>query len=222
MVEAAEVDCEQVRTRLTECLFSEPAGPDGTALRAHLAACRGCAKELAALRETWSLLGRSPDLEPDPTIGRGLVRRVRWWILRVALLAPGGWRAAALAAVIAVGLSIGLSLLIPYDTLVALCRQVVAGLAPEAGAFLLAGAAYGAMPLALGVFFGWRRGSPGPWLGASEATLLFLILLAPYVVVQCRGFPLPAQVSFMGGLALGALGGSLIASRLRPSHRPEL
>lgn len=215
------MDCDQVRTRLTECLFSEPAGPDGTALRAHLASCRGCAEELAALRETWALLGRWPSLEPAPALGRQLVRRVRWWTLRDALLGPESWRAAALAAVIGVGLSIGMSLLVPYDTLVALCRQVVAGLAPEVGAFLLAGAAYGVMPLALGVFVGWRRGSPGSWLGATEATFLFLALLAPYVVVQCREFPLPAQVSFVGGLALGALGGSLVASRLRPSHGPE-
>jgi len=201
---------------VVEWLSSEPAGHEAGAVRSHLAACRACAEELAGLRETWALLGGVPDLEPDPAIGRRLLRQVRWRSLRDAVLAPEGWRAAALAAVIGVGLSIGLSLLLPYNTLVALCRQVVAGLVPEVGAFLLAGAAYGAMPLALGVFIGWRRGSPGLWLGATEATLLFLIFLAPYVVVQCREFPLAALAGFVGGLAVGALGGSLVASRLLP------
>jgi len=210
------VECHQVRARLTEWLVGEPAGPERETLRSHLGQCRACAEELASMRETWGLLGRWPDLEPDPAIGRRLLRRVRWWTRRDVLLAPESWRAAALAAVVGVGLSIVMSLLIPYNTLVALCRQVIAGLVPEAGAFLLAGSAYGVMPLALGVFIGWRRGSPGPWLGATEATLLFLTFLAPYVIVQCREFSLPAVASFVGGLALGALGGGLVASRLLP------
>lgn len=208
--------CREVRARLVEWLSAGPAGPETKALRGHLDQCRACAEELAALRETWALLGRSPGLEPDPATGRRLLRRVRWWTLRDALLTTESWRAAALAAVVGAGLSIGMSLLLPYDTLVSLCRQLLVGVAPEPGAFLLAGAAYGIMPLALGVFVGWRRGSPGSWLGATEATLLFLILLAPYVIVQCREFPLQVLVSFLGGLALGALGGSLVASRLLP------
>jgi len=212
------VECHEVRDRLTEWLGAET-GPE--AVRGHLVTCRACAEELAALQETWGLLGQWPGLEPDPAIGRRLQRKVRWWSLRDAVLAPEGWRAAALAAAIGVGLSIGMSLLIPYNTLVALCRQVVADLVPEAGAFLLAGAAYGVMPLALRVLIGWRRGSPGSWLGATEATLLFLIFLAPYVIVQCREFAPSAAASFVGGLALGALGGSLVASRLLPGHGPE-
>lgn len=210
------MDCNQVRAHLTEWLAGEPAGPDREAVKGHLTACRACAEELAALQEAWALLGRWPGLAPAPATGHRLMRRVRWMIVKDAVLAVEGWKAAILAAFIAVALSIGLSFLIPYNTLVALCRQVVADLAPEAGAFLLAGAAYGVMPLALGVLIGWRRGSPGSWLGAAEATLLFLVLLAPYVVVQCREFSLPAVASFVGGLTLGALGGSLVASRLLP------
>lgn len=211
------MDCDRVRARLTECLSGEPAGPDGSAMRAHLAACRVCAEELAALRETWTLLARWPAIEPAPEVGRRLLRRIRRRLVRDAVLAPEAWRAAALAAVIGVGLSVSLSFLVPYTTLVALCRQFV----PEPGAFLLAGAAYGVLPLALGGYTAWRRGSPGIW-GGMEANVLFLALLLPYAIAQCGEFPLPAQVSFVGGLALGALGGSLVASRLRPGHRPEL
>ena len=210
------MECREVRARLVEWLSVEPTEPERETLRRHLDRCRACAEELAALRETWELLGRSPAPEPDPAVGRRLLRQVRWWTLRDALLTPEGWRAAALAAAIGVALSIGLSLLIPYNTLVALCRQLV----PEPGAFLLAGAVYGLMPLALGALV--ARRSRGPWVMTAETTFLFLILLAPYVVVQCREFPLPALVSFIGGLALGALGGSLVAIRLRPSHRPGL
>lgn len=212
------LDCDRVKARLTEWLSDGPAGADAEVLRSHLRECRACAEELAALQEIWALLDRWPGLEPAPGVGRRLVRRIRWRLAWDAALAPEAWRAAALAAVIGVGLSISLSLLVPYDTLVALCRQLV----PGSGAFLLAGAAYGVMPLALGVFIGWRRESPGSWVGATETTLLFLAFLAPYAIVQCREFPLPAQVSFIGGLALGALGGSLVASRLRLGYRPRL
>lgn len=215
------MDCHQVRAHFPEWLAGEPAGPDREAVKGHLAACRACAEELAALQETWELLGRWPGLEPDPATGHRLMRWVRWMIVRDAVLAAESWKAAGLAAAIAVALSIGMSLLVPYQTLIALCRQVVAGVAPEPGAFLLAGAAYGVMPLALGLFIGWRRGSPGPWVGATEATFLFLVLLAPYVIVQCREFPLPAQIGFVAGLALGALGGSLVAIQVRTSARPE-
>ncbi len=208
------MDCHQVRAHFPEWLAGEPAGPDHEAVKGHLTACRACAEELAALQETWELLGRWPGPEPDPATGRRLMRRVRWLIVRDAVLAVEGWRAAAWAAVIAVALSIGMSLLVPYQTLIAFCRQVVAGLAPEPGAFVLAGIAYSLVPLALGALVAWRGGSPGAWLGGTEATFVFLVLLVPYVVVQCRGFPLPAQASFLGGLALGALGGGLLASRL--------
>lgn len=210
------MDCDQVRVRFSEWLAGEPAGPDREAVKGHLTACRACAEELAALQEAWELLGRWPGLEPAPGVGRRLVRRIRWMIMKDAVLAAEGWKAASLAAFIAVALSIGMALFIPYRTLVDLCRQVVAGLAPEPGAFLLAGIAYSLVPLALGALVAWRGRSPGAWLGATEATLLFLVLLGPYVVVQCRGFPLPAQASFLSGLALGALGGGLIVGRLLP------
>ena len=121
-----------------------------------------------------------------------------------------------LAAAVGVGLSLGLSLLVPHAFLVALCQRLLQAAEPHWAPYLLVGAAYG-MPLVVGAWILRRRPLGGALVGGIEASVLFVVILAPYAIAQCREFAPPLQVTFVSGLA----GGAVLAS-LRPlQFEPE-
>lgn len=202
------MDCEQVRDQLVAML---PAGegarwPEPVAR--HLEGCQDCRAELEALGRTWALLGRWPEALPRQEIRASLVRRVRRRLLRESVLTVSGWTPAVLAAVTGVGLSLGLSLLVPYSFLVSLCRQALQVSDPHAAPYLLAGMAYG-VPLAVGAWILRKRARGNTLIRSLEASLLFLVILAPYVIAQCREFAPALQVAFVSGLGGGAVVSSL-------------
>lgn len=200
------MDCEQVRNQVLALL---PAGgPRSDPVEQHLERCEGCRTELKALRQTWVLLGHWPEAEPEPGVGARVAWRVQRRLLRESVLTVRGWVPAVLASVIGVGLSLGLSFLVPYSFLVSLCRQALQVSDPHAAPYLLAGMAYG-VPLAFGVWILRRQVVSGVLIGGLEASLLFLVILAPYVIAQCREFPPSLQVAFVSGLAAGAVVSSL-------------
>ncbi len=203
------MQCKQAPELLAAYIADELADSERREVSAHIETCEPCRAELAALQKTWRLLARWPEAEPSPAIGRRLHRRVRWLATWETVFTIEGWRVAFLPAAVGVLLSVGLSALLPYDTLVELCRRLVGHLSPESGAFLIAGAAYGLVPLALAVWLVRRRRPGNSFVRGVEVTLLFLVPIAPYAVIQCRNFPTPALTEFLAGLAIGALLGSL-------------
>jgi hypothetical protein len=108
-----------------------------------------------------------------------------------------------------------LSLLLPYDVMVALCRTVAPETMPAAAAYLGAGFLYGLVPMVIVAGLqGGRGGALAGLVGVLEASIVFLVVVVPYVVAAC-GFPPPLLVGFVGGIALGALGGGAAAMGLR-------
>lgn len=201
------MECQQARELFLASLSGEP-GDHDSAVREHSEACESCRAELNALRQTWALLGHWPDAEPTPAIRTRLVRRVRRLALSESLLTVKGWTPAVLAGVIGVAVSFGLSLLVPYHLLVSLCRQAFQLTDPHAGPYLIAGMIYGA-PLAFGALVALRRPLAWGFVRGLEATFLFLLILAPYAIAQCQEFPPALQISFVTGIGIGALLGSL-------------
>ena len=140
------------------------------------------------------------------------------------MLTPSGWVPAVLAAAVGVGMSLTVSVVVPYSALVALCQETLGVSDRQAEPYVLAGIAYGA-PLALGAWILRRRLVSGALIGGLEASLLYLVLLAPYVIAQCQEFAPVLRVAFLSGLGVGALGSSLAAfgiRRLAPLHRAPL
>ncbi|MBI2466877.1 MAG: hypothetical protein HYV62_03515, partial [Candidatus Rokubacteria bacterium] len=181
-------------------------------------ACRG---ELLALRETWALLGQWPETSPAEAVRARVVRGVRRQLLRESVLTVRGWVPAVLAAAIGVGLSLGMSLLVPYAVLVALCRETLAVSDLHAAPYVLAGASYG-IPLAVAVWALRKRLLAGSVVGSLESSALFLVILSPYVIAACRDFAPPLRAAFVAGLAGGAVLWSLAglgAARLGPLGR---
>ncbi len=198
------MNCEQVRDQF---LAGLPAGEQAQwpePVARHLEGCAGCQAELGALGQSWALLGRWPEASPGEAIRVRVIRRVRRQLLRESVLTVNGWTPAVLAAVIGVVLSLGLSFLVPYAFLVSVCRQALRASDPHAAPYVLAGMVYG-VPLALGVRILHKRALRGALVGSLEASLLFLVILAPYVIAQCREFAPALQVAFVSGLAGGAV-----------------
>ncbi len=215
------MECEQIREELASRLVTGAGSSWSEPVAGHLEACPACRAELEALRESWALLAEWPEVRPGEEIRTRLLRRVRGQLVRESVLTVSGWTPAVLAAAISVGLSLGLSLLIPYSLLASWCRQALQVADSHPAAFLVAGAAYG-LPLAAGVWLIARRAVMGAVVGSLEASLLFLLVLAPYVIVQCREFPPPLQVAFVSGLGGAAVISSLAGiglARLVPVAR---
>jgi len=209
------VDCERVRDQF---LVPEVTGEDGPwteDVAQHLERCEPCRGEWEGLARTWALLGRWPDESPAEEIRGRLVRRIRLQLLKEALLSIPP----VLAAVIAVALSLGLSLLIPYPFLVSLCRVALRASEAHVAPYLVAGMAYG-VPLAAGVWVLRKRVLSGALVGSVEAALLFLVVLAPWVLIQCRDFAPLLQAAFLLGMGAGAVASSLVGlglTRLAPT-----
>lgn len=197
---------------LTACVSGGPA-PEEASL--HARECPACAEETRRLADTWATLGALPLLEPSPRASRRLRRRLRWEVARETLASVGSWQRAALAGVGGFALSLMLSLLLPYDVMVALCRTVAPETMPPATAYLVAGLLYGLVPMVIVAGLqGGRGGTLAGLVGVLEASIVFLIVVVPYVVAAC-GFPPPLLVGFVGGIGLGALGGGAAAMGLR-------
>lgn len=198
------MDCEQVGDQLLEALSTGEGSPWSGLVARHLEGCEACRGELERLDQTWALLGRWPEPAPGEEVRARLGRRVRRQLVKEAILTVSGWVPAVLAAAIGVALSLGLSLLIPYPFLVALCRRVFQVSDLNAVPYLVAGAAYG-IPLVLGVWVLRKRVLAGAVIGSLEASVLFLVILAPYVIAQCREFAPALRVAFVLGLGVGAV-----------------
>ena len=202
------MECRQASEIFASYLSDELAPSERREFLAHLDSCSSCRAELAGLKEMWVLLKQWRDVEPHPAIGRRLHRQVRWLMIRDAFLSLKGWTPSLVPAALGVLLSVGLSFLMPYDALVEICRRAVGDVVPEPGAFLMAGIAYGSIPLALAMWLVSRR--PASW--GLKSTLLFLVFISPYAVVRCLHFPAPAMAGFLAGIGFGALLGGFAAS----------
>ncbi|MFQ5521812.1 MAG: anti-sigma factor family protein, partial [Candidatus Methylomirabilia bacterium] len=189
------MECERVREEIPTLLLAPEGRPWPEPVARHLEGCAACRAELEALQGAWALLGRWPEASPAPAIRTSLVRAIRRQRFRESALTVRGWLPAVLAALIGVGLSLGLALLFPYSLLISLCRQVLEVSGAHAAPYLLAGTAYG-IPLAVGVGVIRRRISGGAVTGL-EASVLFLAILSPYVIIQCRDFGPAFQVAFL-------------------------
>lgn len=198
------MDCERVRAEFVSLLSPAEANPWSEPVARHLEGCEGCRAELESLSRTWALLDRWPEAAPGAEIRTRLARGVRRQLVRESVLTVSGWAPAVLAAAIGVGLSLGLSLLVPYSFLVSLCRRALEVSELHAAPYLLAGAVY-AIPLALGTRVLRKRVPSGALIGSLEASLLFVVILAPYVIARCREFAPILQIAFLSGLGVGAV-----------------
>jgi hypothetical protein len=201
------MDCETARGLFVAGLLGSGTAAEDAA--GHAAACETCREEFRGLAATWAALGDLRPIAPSLAADRRIRRRLELQRVRETLGSLTQWQRAALVGVVGFLVSLGLSLVVPYDAMVELCRELASALVPTPGAYLVAGLLYGLVPMALGVALLRHHGAAGSVLGALEATVVFLALLLPYVVALCGAFPLALLIGFLGGITVGAVAGSV-------------
>lgn len=201
------MNCDEVRERYIEALAAGLTG--ASEVERHLTTCTSCQDEVRALAGTWEALAALPLLEPSAGVARRLHRRLRWEALREAVTSLESWQRAALAGVAGFVASVVLSLVVPYQTMVRLCEAIAPNGLPTPAAYLIAGLLYGLLPMALGTALEARKTAFFGLPGALEAALVFMVVLGPYVVLRCGEFSAALLVGFVGGIALGAVVGSV-------------
>ena len=210
------MECREARERYVEALTAGRAVSDE--LDRHVAACLPCQEEARGLAAAWGALAALPLVEPGPEAGRRLRWAVRREVVRDGLASVEAWQRAALAGVASFLLSLVLSLLVPYQTMVAICEAIAPPGFPAPAAYLGAGLLYGLLPMLVGTALE-RLATPGfGFLGTFEASLVFLVVLVPYVLLRCGEFPLPLLAGFIGGIALGAALGGAVGTGLGRRH----
>ncbi len=206
------MDCETVREQYGADLVTGVETPGDVAR--HLRQCEHCREDLAGLLRTWAALGQLPLAEPSPALARRLHRRIRWRAASETLGSWQRWQPAALAGVLGFVASVLLSLLLPYDAMVALCRAAAPSFLPGPVAYLMAGLVYGVVPMALAGGLSGRGRRISPTLDALDASLVFLVVLAPYLIARCSDFPGALLAGFLLGVAAGGFGGAAGGIRL--------
>jgi hypothetical protein len=208
------VQCPDVQPQLTAYLSGNLAVEDGRMVDIHLASCARCQDELKALRHTWEGLA---DL-PAPSLPSALDRQVLGAVAREAVGSRSrpawvqGWWGIALAACVAAAISLGGSLLLPYETAFQWCSRTLRNAPlfrgiPDSSLFLLVGIVYGLLPLlAVGLWWG-RRFPARPLRHGAAAAAVFSGLVLPYALIVCSSLPAPLSLSLVAGMLLGALAG---------------
>ncbi len=207
------MNCERVRELYVEALAAGRTLGDEVAR--HVETCVECREAIRGLSSTWSLLATLPSLEPRAEVAIRLRRRLRWERARESIVSAERWEHAALAGVLGFVLSVLLGLAVPYQTLVALCDQVVSEVLPTPAAYMVAGMVYGLLPMAAGAALVGPRGPRSGAVGLVEALLVFLVVLVPYLLLRCSEFPPALFAGFIGGITLGALAGGAGGAWLR-------
>lgn len=207
------MECEVARELYAEALAAQrPAPPE---LEHHTAGCDACRGEMAGLAAVWAAIAALPVLGAPPAVARAIRRRVRWEAAREALTAIDAWQRGALAGVSGFVVSVVLSLLVPYETMVAVCQTLVRDAVPAPGAYLVAGLVYGLVPMLIAALLEGHAVGVPRLVGGLETILVFLVVLVPYVLLRCGEFPAALLAGFLGGIALGAVAGEAVSLGLR-------
>jgi hypothetical protein len=210
------MNCDEVRELYLGDLTGDAPKPEG--VDRHREACPACRRELPALAATRGALEALPLTAPDPRVGRKLHRRVRWEAARETLVSLERWQQAALVGVVGFAVSVLLALVVPYETVVAACREIVPAVLPTSVAYALAGVLYGLVPLLVATAFQARWIGAAGVVGALEAPAVFLVALLPYVLLRCGAFPLALLTGFVGGIAAGAVAGGGLGTVIGRRH----
>ncbi len=221
------MQCRDAQALMTASLVGEVHPEERREFEGHVAACPSCQEELTSLRQVWDRLGQWPIPALEPRLEHDLLARVG---REVATRRPRlGLVPATAAALVAALLSIGASVVLPYERAFELCRQrlqgigVLAGL-PDSSLFFLASLFYGVIPLLLaGVMLVRVTGGGAPLSQGMTTGAVFALFMTPYVLFVCSALPGALIAAILAGVGLGglfgALGGCWLgARRWRPAH----
>jgi len=130
------------------------------------------------------------------------------------------WRSFAQASLVAIGIFLLFTLVVPLPHSVHFCRyysvtQPLFERLSVGGSFFLFGVLYALIPMGIAAYL--SGGTPGghPLARGSLAGILFVLLVAPGIYLQCAPFTLGVLIIWFGGAVIGSLVGGVVGYMVR-------
>jgi len=208
------MDCEKIKTYIPGLLTGELASDENKELLKHMEGCTQCRQEMEELEETWRILGRWEIDKPSATVKPRLMATVREELRSVHV----PWWASVPRSFIfqtvvgAMGLSLIIFLLFPYDTIIDACETNIlnAGFLatfPRALIYFVFGLIYGLVPIFIsGIYFS-KKAEEKPLINGLGAGIIFAAFQVPFFIVQCPEFATGLVFTMGLGIVAGALSG---------------
>lgn len=132
----------------------------------------------------------------------------------------GSWRDFARASIAAIGIFLAFTLISPLPSSVNFCRyyavtQPIIERISIGGSFFVFGALYALIPMIIATYFSGSRSGNHPFAKGSLAGVMFVMLLAPSIYLQCAPFAIGVLLVWFGGALLGSVVGGIIGYWVR-------
>jgi hypothetical protein len=209
------MSCEIIKTDMPALLAEELSEDERCRIRLHLEDCSLCRTEMAALEKTWKHMDLWEIEEPSVAVRAGVMAAAReefedvhipWW--------SNLQRSVIFQTVLgALGFSLILYLIFPYDKIVNLCETLILKSAffayfPKGLIYFALGLLYGLVPISIaGICFSGRS-AENPLAKGAGVGVIFAAFLVPFFIIQCPEFASGLIFIMALGIVAGALSGA--------------
>lgn len=209
-----EKDCENIKTNIPSLLADELSRDESDRMLRHMEECAQCRNEMAELEKTWKLMDQWKIEGPSAFVKSRVMAAAQEWLQSV----QGSWWASFKRSLIfqtvvgALGFSMIIYLLFPYDKIINLCETNIlkGGLMaffPKSSIYFVIGLLYGLVPISLsGICFS-KNGEDNPLTKGLGGGFIFAAFLVPFFLVQCPEFSSGLILTVALGMIAGSLSG---------------
>ncbi len=209
------MSCEIIKTNIPSLLAGELSGDERRRVIRHMEACSRCRAEMAELEETWKHMDRWEIQEPSAALKARVMAAAQeqlagahmpWWLTLS--------RSVIFQTVLgALGFSMIIYLIFPYDKIINLCETLILKSAffayfPKELIYFALGLLYGLVPISIsGICFS-KPMEKNPLIRGPGAGSIFAGFLVPFFIVQCPEFTSGLIFIMALGIITGALSGA--------------
>jgi len=222
------MSCEIIKNDILSLLAGELTGDEHSRMLRHLEACSLCRTEMSELEKTWMNMDRWEIEKPSSAIKANVMAaakdelagaHVPWWSTFP--------RSVIFQTVLgALGFSMIIYLIFPYDKIINLCETLILKSAffayfPKGLIYFLLGLLYGMVPISIsGICFSGRI-EDNPLFKGLGIGAIFAAFLIPFFIVQCPQFEAGLIFIMALGIITGALSGGTGTLYLLSKMRTE-
>ncbi len=210
------MSCEIIKNDIPSLLAGELTGDEHSRMLRHLEACSLCRTEMSELEKTWMYMDQWEIEKPSPAIKAGVMAVAKEELAGAYM----PWWSAFPRSVIfqivlgAVGFSMILYLIFPYDKIINLCETLILKRAffayfPKGMIYFALGLLYGLVPISIsGICFSGRI-EENPLVKGLGIGVIFAAFLIPFFIIQCPQFEAGLIFIMALGIVTGALSGGM-------------
>lgn len=208
------MDCENIKSDIPSFLAEELSSNECQRMLRHMEGCTQCRTELEELEKTWKIMDRWKIDEPPATVKSRLMATVREELQSVHV---SWWKSVRRSFMFqtvlgALGLSVIIFLLFPYDKTIGLCESSISNAGflasfPRALIYFVLGLIYGLVPIFIsGIYFS-KKAEGNPLTKGLSTGTLFAAFQIPFFIMQCPEFASGLISTMALGMIFGALSG---------------